>query len=145
MTTMRLGYIGLGTMGGAMAENLIRAGYSLTVYNRTTSKAERLLDLGASLAESPAEVARKSELVFMNVSDTPDVLEIVFGENGIVEGAHPGMILVDHSTIKPSASREIYQRMQAVGVCALDAPVSGAISVRKWHSHHHGWRRRGRA
>jgi len=112
-------------MGGAMAENLIRAGYSLTVYNRTTSKAERLLDLGASLAESPAEVARKSELVFMNVSDTPDVLEIVFGENGIVEGAHPGMILVDHSTIKPSASREIYQRMQAVGVCALDAPVSG--------------------
>ena len=125
MTTMRLGYIGLGTMGGAMAENLIRAGYSLTVYNRTTSKAERLLDLGASLAESPAEVARKSELVFMNVSDTPDVLEIVFGENGIVEGAHPGMILVDHSTIKPSASREIYQRMQAVGVCALDAPVSG--------------------
>ena len=125
MTTMRLGYIGLGTMGEAMAENLIRAGYSLTVYNRTTSKAERLLDLGASLAESPAEVARKSELVFMNVSDTPDVLEIVFGENGIVEGAHPGMILVDHSTIKPSASREIYQRMQAVGVCALDAPVSG--------------------
>ena len=125
MTTMRLGYIGLGTMGGAMAENLIRAGYSLTVYNRTTSKAERLLDLGASLAESPAEVARKSELVFMNFTDTTDVLEIVFGENGIVEGAHPGMILVDHSTIKPSASREIYQRMQAVGVCALDAPVSG--------------------
>ena len=125
MTTMRLGYIGLGTMGGAMAENLIRAGYSLTVYNRTTSKAERLLDLGASLAESPAEVARKSELVFMNVSDTPDVLEIVFGENGIVEGAHPGMILVDHSTIKPSASREIYKRLQEVEVSALDAPVSG--------------------
>ncbi len=125
MTKMRLGYIGLGTMGGAMAENLIKAGYSLTVYNRTASKAERFIALGAQLAESPAEVARKSEVVFVNVSDTPDVLEVVFGENGVIEGAHPGMILVDHSTIKPSASREIYQRMKEVGVSALDAPVSG--------------------
>ena len=125
MTTKRIGYIGLGTMGGAMAENLIKAGYNLTVYNRTVSKAERFLALGAQLAETPAEVARRSEVVFVNVSDTPDVLEVLFGENGAVEGAHPGMILVDHSTIKPSASREIYQRMREIGVDALDAPVSG--------------------
>ena len=125
MTKMRLGYIGLGTMGGAMAENLIRAGYTLTVFNRTASKAERFIALGAQMAETPAEVARKSEVVFVNVSDTPDVLEVILGENGAIEGAHPGMILVDHSTIKPSASREIYRRLQLVDVSALDAPVSG--------------------
>lgn len=125
MTMTRIGYIGLGTMGGAMAENLIKAGYPLTVYNRTVSKAERFIALGAQLAESPAEVARRSEVVFVNVSDTPDVLEVVLGANGAIEGAHPGMILVDHSTIKPSASREIYKRLQEVEVSALDAPVSG--------------------
>ena len=125
MTMTRIGYIGLGTMGGAMAENLIKAGYPLTVYNRTVSKAERFIALGAQLAESPAEVARRSEVVFVNVSDTPDVLEVVLGANGAIEGAHPGMILVDHSTIKPSASREIYKRLQQVEVSALDAPVSG--------------------
>lgn len=125
MTMTRIGYIGLGTMGSAMAENLIKAGYPLTVYNRTVSKAERFIALGAQLAESPAEVARRSEVVFVNVSDTPDVLEVLLGENGAIEGAHPGMILVDHSTIKPSASREIYKRLQEVEVSALDAPVSG--------------------
>lgn len=125
MTNMRLGYIGLGTMGGAMAENLIKAGYTLTVYNRTTSKAERFITMGAQLAETPAEVARRSEVVFVNVSDTADVFEVLFGENGVLEGAHPGMIVIDHSTIKPGASREIYRRFQQVAVSALDAPVSG--------------------
>jgi len=125
MTKIRLGYIGLGTMGGAMAENLAKAGYTLTVYNRTASKAERFLELGANLAENPAEVARRSEIVFVNVSDTTDVLEVVLGINGVIEGAHPGMIVVDHSTIKPAASREIYNRLEEVSVSALDAPVSG--------------------
>jgi len=125
MTKIRLGYIGLGTMGGAMAENLANAGYRLTVYNRTASKAERFLEMGAHLAENPAEVARRSEIVFVNVSDTADVLEVVLGMNGVIEGAHPGMIVVDHSTIKPAASREVYNRLKEVSVSALDAPVSG--------------------
>ena len=125
MTAMRLGYIGLGTMGAAMAENLIKAGYAMTVWNRTLSKAERFVALGAKLAESPADVARQSDIVFVNVSDTPDVLEVVLGENGVVEGVHPGMILVDHSTIKPAASRQIYEGLKEKGVYALDAPVSG--------------------
>lgn len=125
MTKIRLGYIGLGTMGGAMAENLANAGYRLTVYNRTASKAERFLEMGAHLAENPAEVARRSEVVFVNVSDTTDVLEVVLGMNGVIEGAHPGMIVVDHSTIKPAASREVYNRLKEVSVSALDAPVSG--------------------
>ena len=125
MTKIRIGYIGLGTMGGAMAENLIRAGYSLIVYNRTVSKTEKLIALGTSLAETPAEVARKSEVIFVNVSDTPDVLEVVLGKNGVIEGAHPGMILVDHSTIKATASRAIYDALKEKDVDALDAPVSG--------------------
>ena len=125
MTAMRLGYIGLGTMGAAMAENLIRAGFPMTVWNRTLSKADKFVALGAKLAESPADVARHSDLVFVNVSDTPDVLEVVLGKYGVIEGAHSGMILVDHSTIKPAASRLIYEALKEKGVFALDAPVSG--------------------
>lgn len=125
MTEMRLGYIGLGTMGAAMTENLIKAGFSMTVWNRTRSKADRFVAMGAKVAESPADVARNSDLVFVNVSDTPDVLEVVLGKHGVIEGAHPGMILVDHSTIKPAASRQIYEALKEKGVFALDAPVSG--------------------
>lgn len=125
MTAMRLGYIGLGTMGAAMAENLMKAGFPITVWNRTLSKADRFVAMGAKLAGSPADVARNSDLVFVNVSDTPDVLEVVLGKHGVIEGAHPGMILVDHSTIKPAASRQIYEALKEKGVFALDAPVSG--------------------
>lgn len=125
MKDTRLGFIGLGTMGAPMAENLLKAGYSLTVYNRTASKAERLVNLGADLSESPAEVARKSEIVFVNVSDTEDVLQVVLGKDGVIEGAHSGMILVDHSTIKASASRIIYETLKEEDVSSLDAPVSG--------------------
>lgn len=125
MAKMRIGYIGLGTMGAPMAMNILKAGFPLTVYNRTASKASALLDAGAQWAESPAEVASLSEIVFTNLSDTPDVLHILFGQGGVIEGAHPEMILIDNSTIKPAASREIYRRMREVGVCALDAPVSG--------------------
>jgi 2-hydroxy-3-oxopropionate reductase len=122
---MRIGYIGLGTMGGPMAMNILKAGFPLTVFNRTRSKAAGLLDSGAKWADTPAEVASRTEVVFTNLSDTPDVLQILFGENGVIDGAHPGMIVVDNSTIKPSASREIFWRFQELGVSTLDAPVSG--------------------
>lgn len=125
MTKMRIGYIGLGTMGAPMAMNILKAGFPLTVFNRTPSKANNLLAAGAQLAETPADVASRTEIVFTNLSDTPDVLEILFGANGVMEGSHPDMVLVDNSTIKPSASREIYQRFHEIGVSALDAPVSG--------------------
>ena len=125
MTKMRIGYIGLGTMGAPMAMNILKAGFPLTVFNRTPSKANSLLTAGAQLAETPADVASRTEIVFTNLSDTPDVLEILFGANGVIEGSHPDMVLVDNSTIKPSASREIYQRFHEIGVSALDAPVSG--------------------
>ncbi|HOZ37882.1 MAG TPA: NAD(P)-dependent oxidoreductase [Anaerolineaceae bacterium] len=125
MAKMRIGYIGLGTMGAPMAMNILKAGFPLTVFNRTTSKAADLIAAGAQWADTPAEVASRTEIVFTNLSDTPDVLQILFGANGVIDGAHPDMILVDNSTIKPSASREIYQRFHDVGVKVLDAPVSG--------------------
>ena len=125
MNGMRVGCIGLGTMGAPMAENLLKAGFDLTVYNRTLSKAERLVSQGASLAHSPAELAGKSDVVFVNVSDSADVIRVVLGEGGVIEGARPGMILVDNSTIKPAASRMIYETMREKGVSCLDAPVSG--------------------
>lgn len=125
MNETRVGCIGLGTMGGPMAENLLKAGYSLTVYNRSAGKADRLVAKGALLAESPAEVARRSEVVFVNVSDSADVLEVVLGTDGVIEGAHPGMVLIDNSTIKPATSRLIFDALLEKGVDCLDAPVSG--------------------
>lgn len=125
MSKIRVGCIGLGTMGAPMAENLLKAGFDLTVYNRTLSKAEKLVSQGASLAHSPAELAKQSDVVFVNVSDSADVIEVVLGEGGVIEGARPGMILVDNSTIKPAASRMIYETMREKGVSCLDAPVSG--------------------
>jgi 2-hydroxy-3-oxopropionate reductase len=125
MRLLKVGYIGLGVMGKSMARNILKAGFPLTVWNRTPSKADELVAMGATLAASPAEVARFSDVVCVCLSDTPDVLEIVLGENGVVEGARAGMILIDHSTIKPAGSREIFAKMQAIGVESLDAPVSG--------------------
>jgi len=125
MNKTRLGCIGLGTMGAPMAENLLNAGYPITVFNRTVAKADRLIAKGALLAESPAEVARRSEVVFINVSDSADVLEVVLGPNGVIEGAHSGMVLIDNSTIKPGTSRHIYKILEEKGVSCLDAPVSG--------------------
>lgn len=125
MGKMRIGCIGLGTMGAPMAENLLKAGYELTLYNRTLSKADRLVAQGASLAHSPAELAKQSDVVFVNVSDSADVINVVLGEGGVIEGARPGMIVVDNSTIKPAASRLIYESMREKGVSCLDAPVSG--------------------
>ncbi len=125
MSTLRLGYIGLGLMGKPMAQNLLKAGFPLVVHNRSRQKVEELVRQGACAAESPREVAERSDVVFTNLPDTPDVLKVVLGDNGVLSGAHPGLIFVDNSTIKPAASREIYQRLAEVGVQSLDAPVSG--------------------
>ncbi len=125
MGNLQLGYIGLGLMGKPMAQNLLKAGFPLVVHNRSRQKVEDLVRLGASAAESPREVAERSDVVFTNLPDTPDVLKVVLGENGVLAGSHPGMIYVDNSTIKPAASREIYARLAEVDVQSLDAPVSG--------------------
>ncbi|MDJ0891551.1 MAG: 2-hydroxy-3-oxopropionate reductase [Gammaproteobacteria bacterium] len=121
----KLGYIGLGIMGRPMALNLLRAGYPVCVYARRTEALPPLTDAGATVCSSPADVARHAEVVFTNVSDTPDVEQIVLGDNGIIHGAKHGAVVVDNSTISPSATRSMANKLRNAGVEMLDAPVSG--------------------
>lgn len=118
----RLGFIGLGIMGRGMAANLIEAGHQPTVWNRTPSKAE---GLDARLVDSPQAVGRESDIVFVCVSDTPDVDEVVFGDDGVMHGMTEGDLLVDHSTISPVATRGFAAQAKQLGVGWVDAPVSG--------------------
>jgi 3-hydroxyisobutyrate dehydrogenase len=122
---VRVGFVGLGTMGGAMAANAARAGFSVAAWNRTTGRAEGLAELGITLAESPAAVATASELVITIVSDTPDVEAVLFGPGGVAQGARAESLVVDMSTIAPSATREFAARLAERDVAMLDAPVSG--------------------
>lgn len=124
----RIGYIGLGIMGRAMAANLIKAGYELTVWNRTAERVAPVTELGATPADSPAAVAEQVEAVCINVTDTADVEEVIFGRRGIVEGNAgdtADFTIIDHSTISPGATREFATRLADNGVDLLDAPVSG--------------------
>ncbi|HEX7554982.1 MAG TPA: NAD(P)-binding domain-containing protein [Leptolinea sp.] len=122
---LTVGYIGLGLMGKSMARNILKAGFPVVVHNRSRQAVDELVAEGAIAASSPAEVAKKVDVVFTNLPDSPDVLKVVLGENGIIHGAHKGLIFVDNSTIKPDAAREIASRLGEVGVACLDAPVSG--------------------
>lgn len=121
----RIGFIGLGIMGGGMASNLVRAGFELSVWNRTASRAEPVVALGATLRASPAEVAQNSDIVITCVSDTPDVEHVILGDEGILEGARSGMLVIDMSTISPQATRTLAEKLSEAGVAMLDAPVSG--------------------
>ncbi|MCH8340924.1 MAG: NAD-binding protein [Chloroflexi bacterium] len=121
----RIGYIGLGLMGKAIASNLLRAGFELTVHNRSRAAVQDLVSLGASEAKSPQQVAVASELVITNLPDSPDVEAVVLGSEGVLEGASEGMIYVDNSTIKPETARSIAHALAKKSVSALDAPVSG--------------------
>lgn len=121
----KVGYIGLGIMGGSIARNLIKAGHELVVHNRSQKAVDALVALGARSAATPRAVAEQVEFVFTNLPDTPDVEKVVLGDDGIIHGAHPGLIFIDNSTIKPESARMLAQRLADVGVEALDAPVSG--------------------
>jgi len=123
--TTRVGFVGLGTMGGAMAANVARAGFGVTAWNRTRARGEALAELGVTLAASPAAVAAASDLVVSIVSDTPDVEAVLFGPDGVETGASDGLLVVDMSTISPSATRAFAERLAGRGVRYLDAPVSG--------------------
>ncbi|MEN8041919.1 MAG: NAD(P)-binding domain-containing protein, partial [Actinomycetota bacterium] len=102
-----VGFVGLGIMGQGMAMNLVRAGYDTVVWNRTTLKAKELVDAGATLATSPADVAARCNVVMICVSDTPDVEAVVSGPNGIAEGLRPDGLIIDHSTISPEATKRL--------------------------------------
>ena len=122
---LKIGYIGLGIMGKSIAANILKSGFPLVVHNRSRSAVADLAALGAVEAFTPAEVARQVDVVFTNLPDSPDVEMVSLGEDGIIHGAHEGLIFVDNSTIKPASSRKIAQSLGEVGVQCLDAPVSG--------------------
>lgn len=123
-----IGFIGTGLMGYPMARNLLRAGFPVTVYNRTRAKAEPLAAEGAVIVDSPRAVAERSEVVITIVSDTPDVLHVILGERGVHEAARPGMVVIDMSTISPRVTREIAATLLDHDVEMLDAPVSGGVN-----------------
>ena len=112
-------------MGQPMARNLLKAGYPLVVFNRSAGAMEPLVAEGAIAATSPQAVADQVDVVISCVSDSPDVEAIVLGENGVLAGARSGLLYIDMSTVAPATSRKIYTALQAKGVEALDAPVSG--------------------
>lgn len=125
MAIERVGFVGLGIMGAPMAANLLKAGFSLTVWNRTPSRMEPLLALGASAADSPAAVAAASEVTLSCVTNSPDVEAIALGPRGIAEGAAPGSVYIDCSTIAPETARRVAAELSQRGIAMLDAPVSG--------------------
>jgi 3-hydroxyisobutyrate dehydrogenase len=121
----RIGFLGLGTMGAAMAGHLVRSGHPLTVWNRTPGRAAELVAQGATEASTPAAVAANSDAILVCVSDTPDVESTLFGPNGVSDGVRAGSLLIDCSTIAPGATRDMATRLAARGVEFADAPVSG--------------------
>ncbi|MEI7686234.1 MAG: NAD(P)-dependent oxidoreductase [Planctomycetota bacterium] len=123
--TTRIGWIGTGVMGRWMCQHLMSKGYKATVFNRSKDKLQPLVELGATVAESPKKVAEASDVVFAIVGFPKDVREVFLGENGALAGSKPGTILVDMTTSDPSLGIEIYQAAKAKKVESLDAPVSG--------------------
>ena len=121
----RIGFIGLGIMGRPMARNLLKAGFPLTVWNRSRPGIDELAREGASPAASPEDVARQSDIVITMVTDSADVEQVALGPGGIIEGGRPGLVHVDMSTISPAVTRRIASRLAEEGFEMLDAPVSG--------------------
>jgi 2-hydroxy-3-oxopropionate reductase len=122
---LRVGYIGLGLMGKSIARNILKAGFPLTVHNRSRAAVDELASEGATTASSPAEVAAQVDVVFTNLPDSPDVQQVALGPGGVIESAREGLVFVDNSTIKPAISRHIAEQLGKQGTLALDAPVSG--------------------
>lgn len=122
---MKVAFIGMGTMGAHMALNILKAGHEVTVHNRTREREAPVAEAGAKRAASPKEAASGSELIVICVSDTPDVENVILGKEGVIDGAAHGAIVVDMSTISPTATRRIAERLAEKGVQMLDAPVSG--------------------
>jgi 2-hydroxy-3-oxopropionate reductase len=121
----KIGYIGLGIMGKPMARNIMKAGYEMVVHNRSRESVHELVGEGAIEAHSPAEVAEQVDVIFTNLPDSPDVELVALGEQGIIQGAHEGLIYIDNSTIKPAITRKVGAELAEKGVVMLDAPVSG--------------------
>jgi 3-hydroxyisobutyrate dehydrogenase len=124
-----LGYIGLGAMGGRMANRLIDKGHTVTGYNRTRSKAQWLIDRGMTWADSPRAVAENADVIFVMVTDSKSLDAVSTGPDGFLAGLHEGKIVVDSSTVSPAVSREVAEKVRAKGADMVDAPVSGSVTT----------------
>lgn len=122
---MKIGFAGLGIMGRGMAANLVRAGHDVMVWNRTRSRTSDLESAGATVADTPAELAGECDITMMCVSDTPDVEAVTLSQDGLIHGLGTGKLVVDHSTISASATKRLAAAVQEVGADWVDAPVSG--------------------
>ena len=122
---MKIGFIGLGIMGKPMAKNLLKAGYNLIVFDLNKKVVEELTNMGAESAETPADLASKTKTIITMLPNSPEVMEVALGKNGLIDGAMEGSVLIDMSSIAPLASREIAEALSKNGVEMLDAPVSG--------------------
>jgi len=121
----KVGFIGLGIMGKPMAQNLLKVGFELTVFNRSKPPVDLPVSSGAAAADSPKAVAERSDVVITMVTDSEAVKNVVLGQGGAIEGAHEGLVLIDMSTIAPGVTRSVAGSLASKGVRALDAPVSG--------------------
>lgn len=134
-TTTRIGFIGIGVMGASMAGHLLKAGYKLSVFTRTPSKAEPLASLGATVLQTPREVAQQSDVVISIVGYPKDVEEVLLNEKtGVLTGFEPGKISIDMTTSKPSLAVRVYEEFKKRGAYALDAPVSGKREKKNFFS-----------
>jgi 2-hydroxy-3-oxopropionate reductase len=122
---MNVAFIGLGIMGKPMVLNLHQAGYTVFVHGRRPESMAPLSEAGCTACQSPAEAASQADIIIVMVSDTPDVEQVIFGDNGVIHGAKPGSVVVDMSTISPTATRRFAEDLRARGIEMLDAPVSG--------------------
>lgn len=125
MTAQRLGYIGPGIMGKPMVEHLLAAGYPITVFARRAEQRQALTESGWNVVDSPAEVAKQADIIFICVSDTPDVETVLFGQSGLCENLSQGQLVIDMSTVSALATRQFAAKLLESGVDYLDAPVSG--------------------
>lgn len=125
----KIGFVGLGLMGNPMARRLLSQGHEMTVWNRTAEKAKPVLDAGAAWADSPKEVAARSDIVITMVTDSPASEAIALGSCGLLEGAHPGLVLIDMSSISPDSSAETARHVAEAGAAMLDAPVTGSVAA----------------
>jgi len=128
---MKVGFAGLGLMGAPMAQNILKAGHELVVFNRSAVRLRPFIELGVEVASSPADLAHKCAFVVTCVSDSSDVKEVYLGPNGILQGASSGLITIDCSTVLPETEKEIYKRAAEIGASHLDAPVSGGVKGAK--------------
>ncbi|MDH5606472.1 MAG: NAD(P)-dependent oxidoreductase [Anaerolineae bacterium] len=121
----KIGFAGLGIMGHGMVHNLIKKGHPVNIWNRTETKMQEFVEIGAAASSSPAALAEACDIIMVCVSDTPDVEEVILGPDGILKGVKAGSLVIDHSTISPSATLEIAGKLGEKNVHLLDAPISG--------------------